>query len=68
MQAYFSAFYSSIPHAWYDNSTFANYEGYYARVFYSYFASLGLLTTRWWGNPQKAGRAQSQFNSRNYAA
>jgi hypothetical protein len=38
----FTAFYASIPHAWYDNSRIADYEGFYASVFYSYFASLGL--------------------------
>jgi hypothetical protein len=42
LQALFSAFYSSIPHAWYDSSRIADYEGFYASVFYSYFASLGL--------------------------
>lgn len=36
------SFYTSIPHQWYTNNDIANYEGYYASVFYSYFASLGL--------------------------
>jgi hypothetical protein len=45
MQALFTAFYSSIPHAWFDHSTIAGYEGFYASVFYSYFASLGLRIT-----------------------
>ena len=27
---------------WYTNNDIANYEGYYASVFYSYFAALGL--------------------------
>ena len=38
----FHAFYASIPHQWYDNNPIAKYEGYYASVFYSYFAALGL--------------------------
>ncbi|MCX8026718.1 MAG: PD-(D/E)XK nuclease domain-containing protein, partial [Thermodesulfovibrionales bacterium] len=38
MQSHFA----SIPHDWYRNNDIANYEGYYASVFYSYFASLGL--------------------------
>jgi Predicted AAA-ATPase/PD-(D/E)XK nuclease superfamily len=38
----FHAFYASIPHQWYDNNPIARYEGYYASVFYSYFAALGL--------------------------
>ena len=42
MQALFVAFYDSIPHDWYRNNPIANYEGYYASVFYSYFAALGL--------------------------
>ena len=38
----FHAFYASIPYEWYTNNDIANYEGYYASVFYSYFAGLGL--------------------------
>ncbi|HRD50515.1 MAG TPA: ATP-binding protein [Candidatus Contendobacter sp.] len=38
----FQAFFASIPHQWYDNNPIARYEGYYASVFYSYFAALGL--------------------------
>ena len=36
------AFFASIPYHWHTNNEIANYEGYYASVFYSYFASLGL--------------------------
>ncbi|MFK5948775.1 MAG: ATP-binding protein [Methylococcales bacterium] len=42
MQALFTAFFSSIPHDWYRNNPIAQYEGYYASVFYAYFAALGL--------------------------
>ena len=38
----FHAFYASIPHQWYANNDIANFEGYYAAVFYAYFAGLGL--------------------------
>ena len=38
----FHAFYASIPHQWFTQNTIAQYEGYYASVFYSYFAALGL--------------------------
>lgn len=38
----FHAFYASIPHDWYRNNPMAQYEGYYASIFYSYFAALGL--------------------------
>lgn len=41
----FQAFYASIPHDWYRNNPIAQYEGYYASVFYSYFAALGLDIT-----------------------
>ena len=37
----FHAFYASIPYEWHTNNDIANYEGYYASVFYSYFAALG---------------------------
>ena len=38
----FHAFYASIPHQWYVNNDIAGFEGYYAAVFYAYFAGLGL--------------------------
>jgi hypothetical protein len=42
LQALFHAFYASIPHDWYRKNELANFEGYYASIFYSYFAALGL--------------------------
>ena len=42
LQMLFHAFFASIPYEWYTNNDIAGYEGYYASVFYSYFASLGL--------------------------
>ena len=41
----FHSFFASIPYQWYSNNTIQHYEGYYASVFYSYFASLGLNIT-----------------------
>ena len=41
----FHSFFASIPHQWYHNNTIQHYEGYYASVFYSYFAALGLNIT-----------------------
>lgn len=38
----FTAFFASIPNDWYRKNPIAQYEGYYASVFYSYFAALGL--------------------------
>ena len=37
----FGAFFASIPYHWYTNNDIADYEGFYASVFYSYFAALG---------------------------
>ena len=37
----FHAFFASIPYEWHTNNDIANYEGYYASVFYSYFAASG---------------------------
>ena len=42
MKALFQAFYASIPYEWYTNNDIARFEDYYASVFYSYFAALGL--------------------------
>ena len=42
LQQLFTAFFASIPHDWYRNNPIAQFEGYYASVFYAYFASLGL--------------------------
>ena len=41
----FQAFFASIPHEWHTKNEIARYEGYYASVFYSYFAALGLNVT-----------------------
>jgi len=45
MKTLFHAFYASIPHEWYTNNGIARFEGFYASVFYSYFAALGLDIT-----------------------
>jgi len=36
------AFFAGIPYQWHTKNNIAEYEGYYASVFYAYFASLGL--------------------------
>lgn len=41
----FHRFFATIPYQWYTNNTIQQYEGYYASVFYSYFAALGLHVT-----------------------
>ncbi|MXW80281.1 MAG: ATP-binding protein [Gemmatimonadetes bacterium] len=45
LETLFHAFFASIPYEWYTNNDIAHYEGYYASVFYSYFAGLGLDIT-----------------------
>ena len=45
LETLFHAFFAGIPYEWYTNNDIANYEGYYASVFYSYFAGLGLDIT-----------------------
>ncbi|MDO9571803.1 MAG: ATP-binding protein [Hydrogenophaga sp.] len=42
LQPLFHAFFATIPRDWYRNSPIAQYEGYYASIFYSHFAALGL--------------------------
>jgi len=41
LHALFNSLFASIPHDWYRNNPIAQYEGYYASVFYSHFAALG---------------------------
>lgn len=43
LERLFSAFFAGIPADWYRKNPIARYEGYYASVFYAYFASLGLV-------------------------
>jgi hypothetical protein len=45
LKTLFHSFFASIPNHWYNNNDIQHYEGYYASVFYSYFASLGLNIT-----------------------
>jgi len=42
LEAHFTQLFASIPADWYRNNPIARYEGYYASVFYSHFAALGL--------------------------
>lgn len=39
-----NTFFASIPHDWYRKNKLSEYEGYYASVFYSQLAALGLDT------------------------
>jgi Predicted AAA-ATPase/PD-(D/E)XK nuclease superfamily len=42
LRALFHAFFAGIPHDWYRKNDIADFEGYYASIFYSHFAALGL--------------------------
>jgi hypothetical protein len=42
---HFQALFASIPHDWYRKNRLAEYEGYYASIFYCYFTALGLDVT-----------------------
>lgn len=42
VHAHFQRLYASIPHDWYRNNPITQYEGYWASVFYSHLAALGL--------------------------
>ena len=42
LRTLFHAFFASIPNDWYRNSPIARFEGYWASVFYSHLAGLGL--------------------------
>ena len=45
LETLFQAFFASIHYEWYTNNDIAAYEGYYASVFYSYFAATGFDVT-----------------------
>ena len=41
----FQSLFAAIPHDWYRKNRLAEYEGYYASIFYCYFAALGVAVT-----------------------
>ena len=45
LRAHVQALFDAIPHQWHDNNPSARYEGFYASVFYSHIAALGLDLT-----------------------
>jgi len=42
MREIFRSFFASIPSDWYRRNEISRYEGFYASVFYAYFAALGV--------------------------
>ena len=48
------AFFAGIPYQWHVRNDIADYEGYYASVFYALFAASG-LDVRWRTAPAGGG-------------
>ncbi len=42
LRQHIASLFAAIPHQWHDTNPIARYEGYYASVFYSHLAALGL--------------------------
>ena len=55
LEAWFRALFAGIPYHWHSRNTIADYEGYYASVFYSFFVGLGATVTT--EDSGSAGRA-----------
>jgi hypothetical protein len=45
LRAHLESLFATIPHQWHDGHPLARYEGFYASVFYSHLAALGLDLT-----------------------
>ena len=45
LEAWFRALFAGIPYHWHNRNTIADYEGYYASVFYSFFVGSGAMVT-----------------------
>ena len=45
LEAWFRALFADIPYHWHSRNTIADYEGYYASVFYSFFVGSGATVT-----------------------
>ena len=66
LKTLFEAFFASIPHDWHRRNDIARYEGYYASVFYSHFAALGLDVTVEDGSSRGRLDMAVRFNGRVY--
>ncbi len=66
LEAWFRALFAGIPYHWHSRNTIADYEGYYASVFYSFFVGSGATVTA--EDSGSAGRADLvvQTASRTY--
>ena len=45
LEVWFRALFAGIPYHWHSRNTIADYEGYYASVFYSFFVGAGATVT-----------------------
>ncbi len=66
LEDWFRALFAGIPYHWHSRNTIADYEGYYASVFYSFFVGSGATVTT--EDSGSAGRADLvvQTASRTY--
>ena len=55
LEAWFRALFAGIPYHWHSRNAIADYEGYYASVFYSFFVGSGATVTA--EDSGSAGRA-----------
>ena len=55
LETWFRALFAGIPYHWHNRNTIADYEGYYASVFYSFFVGSGATVTP--ENSGSTGRA-----------
>jgi len=55
LEAWFRALFAGIPYHWHSRNAIADYEGYYASVFYSFFVGTGATVTT--EDSGSAGRA-----------
>ena len=55
LQTWFRTLFAGIPYQWHSRNTIADYEGYYASVFYSFFVGSGATVTA--EDSGSAGRA-----------
>ncbi len=64
LRQHLASLFAAIPHQWHDTHPFARYEGYYASVFYSHLAALGLDLVAEDASHQGRLDLRLRFNSR----
>ena len=62
LETWFRALFAGIPYHWHNRNTIADYEGYYASVFYSFFVGSGATVTT--EDSSSTGRADLAVQTR----